>query len=403
MTADASATPAIDAAQTANVAERVLGLVRARESSAEAEVTVRRGTSALTRFANGFIHQNVAEDVSHVLLRVCLDGRSASSSLDAPTDDETLGRLVDGVLEAARVRPEDPGWPGLSPISAGSSVDHWDEETAGATPDARAQRVAGFVAAAKGLDTAGQCSTSATVTAFANSAGQSLDGRATMAEIDGVARTPTSDGSGRHAAARLADLDGREVGERAAQKARDAEGPTDLSPGRYEVVLEPHCLSNMLTFLFLYGFNGRAVEEGRSFARIGEAQFDRAVSIREDAGDPAQVGIAFDIEGTPRRPLDIVREGDTKAVLHTRRTARAAGVESTGNAIEGGDTWGAVPASTVVAAGTSTSAGLIAGVERGVLVSDFWYTRILDPRTMVVTGLTRNGVWLIEDGRIFGR
>jgi predicted Zn-dependent protease len=235
---------------------------------------------------------------------------------------------------------------------------------------------------------------------FANTDGHHLIGRGTVAEIDGIARTPTADGSSRHASVRIGDLDGQATGERAATKARTASNPTDLEPGRYEVILEPDCVANILSFLLVAGFNGKAVEEGRSFARVGDAQFDPSITLRDDVTDPGTLGIPFDIEGTPKRPLDLVRDGVTRGLLHTRRTAKAAGVESTGHAVEGGAAWGALGANLTIDAGEKTTDDLIAGVERGVLVTDFWYTRILDPRTQVVTGLTRNGVWLIEDGRV---
>jgi len=382
------------------LADHVVALARARAADAEIEVTVRQGSEALTRFATSFIHQNVASEINHVLIRVALDGRNASTSVDGPADDESLGRAIDNVLEAARVRPPDPDWPGLAPRAGAPDVDHFDEPTAAATPDERARRVRSFVDAAGGLETAGFCSTTTVQLAFANSAGQRLAGRGTAAEIDGIARTPTADGSSRRVAVRLADLDGRAVGERAAGKARTASEPTDLAPGRYEVVLEPDCVANILSFLLVAGFNGKSVEEGRSFARVGETQFDRSITLRDDITDPGTLGVAFDIEGTPKRPLDLVRDGVTSGLLHTRRTAKAAGVESTGHAVEGGAAWGALGANLIIAAGDRTVDQLVAGVERGVLVTDFWYTRILDPRTQVVTGLTRNGVWLVEDGRV---
>ena len=381
-------------------AERAIGLARARARDADVEVTVRQGSEALTRFATSFIHQNVASEVNHVLIRVALDGRNASTSIDGPADDESLGRAIDGVLDAARIRPADPDWPGLAPRADAPAVDHFDEETATASAHERASLVRAFVDAAGGLETAGYCSTTTVQLAFANSAGQRLTGRGTAATIDGIARTPTADGSSRVTSVRLDDLDGSAVGERAATKARGASDPTDLEPGRYEVILEPDCVANILSFLLVSGFNGKAVEEGRSFARVGATQFDRSVSIRDDVTDPATIGIPFDIEGTPKRPLDLVRDGVTSGLLHNRRTARVAGAESTGHAVEGGAAWGALGANLVVGAGERTTDELVAGVERGVLVTDFWYTRILDPRTQVVTGLTRNGVWLIEDGRI---
>jgi predicted Zn-dependent protease len=389
-----------EAARGIELAERALDLVRQRAGNAEVEVTVRRGEEALTRFATGFIHQNVASEINHVLIRVALDGRNATTSVDGPADDETLGRAIDGVLEAARVRPPDPEWPGLAPRAEAPQVDHWDDATAAASPDERAARVRAFVDAADGLETAGFCSTLAIHLAFANSAGQRLSGRATMAAVDGIARTPTADGSGRNGSVRLADLDGAAIGAGAVLKAREASNPTDLEPGRYEVVLEPDCVGNILSFLLVHGFNGKAVEEGRSFASVGDAQFDPLITLRDDVTDPAMAGIAFDVEGTPKIPLDLVRAGTTAGLLHTRRTAKALGAESTGHAVEGGAGWGALGANLVLEAGDTPIGDLIGGVERGVLVTDFWYTRILDPRTQVVTGLTRNGVWLIEDGQI---
>src|SRR6202008_513419 len=124
-------------------------------ADAEIEVMVRRGEEALTRFATGFIHQNVASEINHVLIRVALEGRNATTSIDGPADDESLGRASDGVLEAARGRPPDPEWPGLAPRAEAPAVDHWDDETAAASPDERAALVRAFVEAAGGRGTAG--------------------------------------------------------------------------------------------------------------------------------------------------------------------------------------------------------------------------------------------------------
>ena len=406
---DRASRPATDAAnidrggETAQDAVgRVLELVRSRASGAETEVYAKVGASSLTRFANSRIHQNVAEEISHVSLRVCLDGRVAGSRLDGPLDADALGRLVDGVLESAHIRSIDPDWPGLAPPATAPDVEHWDEETATAAPDERARRVADFVRAARGLETAGFCASESQVLAFANSAGQSLLGRSTSATIDGIARTPTSDGSGRASSVAIRDIDGRSVGETAARKASESADASDLVPGRYEVVLEPRPVADLLQFVFIYGLNGLAVAEGRSFARIGEAQLDRSVTIVDDATDPGTTGLAFDIEGTPRERLEVVAGGVTRAVLNTRRTAKqmGGGAASTGAAIEDAVSWGGLPLNPGLIAGDRSVDELIGSVERGVLVTDFWYTRVLDPRTLVVTGLTRNGVWLIEGGRI---
>jgi predicted Zn-dependent protease len=112
------------------------------------------------------------------------------------------------------------------------------------------------------------------------------------------------------------------------------------------------------------------------------------------------IGVGFDAEGTPKRRVELVRAGVTTGLVHDRRTAKANGAESTGNAVAGAGAFGALPANLALEGGDVAPEALVAGVGRGLLVTDFWYTRILDPRTMVVTGLTRNGVWLIEDGKI---
>jgi predicted Zn-dependent protease len=382
--------------QLLETCDRVLRLVG---SEAEAEVTVTAGHEALTRFATSFIHQNVADDTRTVQLRVAVDGRVAEATANQ-VDDDALATLVRSTLEAARLQPVDPGWPGLAEPADPPMVDHWDPDTADADPDARAARVAGFVEAASGYETAGYCATSGLETAFANSAGQRVAGRATSADLDGIARTGTSDGSARAASVRLADLDGAVLGSVAADRARLSADATDVEPGTYEVILSPSCVVDILSFLALYGFNGRAVEEGRSFAKVGEAQFDPAISLADDVTHPTAVGVAFDAEGTPKRRHELVREGVTMGLVHDRRTARALGETSTGNAVAGAGPWGAIPANLVLDAGDQLPEQLVAGMERGLVVTDFWYTRILDPRTQVVTGLTRNGVWLVEDGKV---
>ena len=382
--------------QLLDTCERVLALVG---TDAEAEVTVTAGTEALTRFATGFIHQNVADAVQQVHLRLALDGRVAEASANQ-TDDDALARLVRSTADAARLQPVDPGWPGLAPPADAPAFDHWDDATAAAEPAERAERVGAFVTAADDLETAGYCSTEGVRIAFANSAGQRLSGRSTSATLDGIARTGSSDGSSRASSVRLADLDGTVTGLEAVRRARDSADATDLPPGSYEVVLSPSCVVNMLTFLALHGFNGRAVEEGRSFARIGESQFDEAISLADDVSHPMATGVGFDAEGTPKRRVELVRAGVTSGLIHDRRTAKALGTESTGNAVAGAGPFGALPANLVLEAGSASEDELVGGVERGLLVTDFWYTRILDPRTQVVTGLTRNGVWLIESGRV---
>lgn len=395
---------------TEDLAGRVLDLAAAELGpDAEIEVFADRRRAALTRFANSYIHQNVADETVDVAVRIHRDGRTAAANTSR-TDDDGLRALVARVTASVRLLPLDPHWPGLATPTPLAGPGPVDPDTVDAAPAARAQRVAAFVAAAEGLVTAGYCGTAYVESTFANSAGQHVAGSYTEASFDGVARatagaTP-ADGVTRLASSRLADIDGAALGARAAGKARASVDAAYLPPGEYEVVLEPEAVGDLLATLAAYCFNGKAFTERQTFAQPGEAQFDPALSLVDD---PTVGGRPFDLEGTPKRRLDLVRDGVTTAVTHNRRTAHKAGAASTGHASPGSDVWGPVATHLTIdtppdgAAGLASDvAALVRGVRRGLLVTDVWYTRVLDPRPLIMTGLTRNGVWLIEDGEVAG-
>jgi predicted Zn-dependent protease len=373
-----------------------------------------------------------------VRLRLHVDGRTAAASTTV-IDAAGLGSLVERAVAAARMTPPDRTWAGLTPpapLAAGAGRE-FDEATARATPEDRALRVRDFVLAAGGLETAGYCRTVYASGAFANTAGQTAEGRSAEAGMDGIARLDGADGVARLASGRLADLDGAALGARAAAKARAGGRPIELPPGRYEVVLEPTAVADVLGNLALFGFNGKSYAQRQSFAELGVQQFDPAVTISDE---PA-LALPFDDEGTPRRPVTLVDAGTTAGVTHDRSSAAEAGAASTGHASPASRSWGPVathprlapspspsgggspatggsgggsPAADGSGSGTPAAGGsgdgngptagtaqpLVATMERGLLVTDFWYTRVLDQKSLIITGLTRNGVWLVEDGEV---
>jgi predicted Zn-dependent protease len=400
----------VNAADTAALAERLVEMVGRR---ADAAVTVTHHRQGLTRFANSFIHQNVVDEHTEVELQISRHGRSASATTYR-CDDEALAGLADRALAAAALRAVDPLSAGLAPPEklVGAKDVHYDAGTAGVAPAERAEVVAAFVEAGGGLEGAGFCETSVNDRYFANSAGQRLDGHDTSAALDAILRFPGSDGlRGSDGVAssystRFADLDGESLGRHAALRARGGAGPVELPAGHYEVVLEARCVAYLMDFFTFYGFNGRAVSEGRSFVALGERQLDPALSMSDDATDPRQQGPVFDAEGTPKRRAPLVEAGVVTGVTHDRRSAARAGggTATTGHAVAGGEAFGAIATATFLepdaVGGARPAASLVSGVERGLLVSDFWYTRVLDPKTLVATGLTRNGVFLIENGEV---
>ena len=386
--------------------ERALAYVAGRAEAVAAAVV---GTSSLTRFANSRIHQNVTEDLEALSLTMALDGKVARAQTTR-TDASSLEALVERALAAAALRPPDPEFPGFAPAAPVADVDHWDDGTAGATPDQRAAIVAAFVEAGEGLEAAGYCSTEATTHVLVSTTGQRAVSQATTAQLDGIHRAfvpdgeaggDTADGYAQATSVRLADLDGAACGTRAAAKAGSGREPMELPPGNYEVVLEPKAVASALVYPAYMGFNGKAHADGTSFVRLGERQWDAVVTIWDDGTDPRALGVGFDAEGTPKHRLDLVQGGVSSGLTHDRRSARLAGVEPTGHSV-GSEAFGGYATSLFLGGGGQAPYQLVGQMERGLLVTDLWYNRILDPKTQVVTGLTRNGLFLVEEGRIVG-
>lgn len=389
--------------------------VRIALPGAEVGAEVQAHEMALTRFAESVIHQNVSEELISVRLTVHHDGRTATSS-GTVVDSGDVEGVVARLVGAVGVAPRDVGWPGLAGSAAAGDSASPDPATSAAGPVERAEAVRAFVDGAGGLQTAGYCRTTTRRVAFANSDGHLLSGEAAECGIAGVARAPLADGAMADGVARMmpasfADLDAHALGARAAAKARAWTDPVELDPGRYEVVLEPDAVADLLGNLASWGFNGRMVTERRSFVDLGADQLDPSLTLVDD---PGATGVGFDSEGTPSERLTLVESGRPVAVAHDRRTAAEAGGRSTGHSMVGWLGAGAMPRQLgILPSGgaesadevegpicDSSTAELVAGMERGILVSDLWYTRVLDSRKLVLTGLTRNGVWLVEDGQV---
>ena len=309
------------------LAARVLELARSVAGpSAQAEVTVGSTVRGLTRFARSFVHQNVVDTTERIRLRVVVDGSWAAVSTDR-ADADSLLATVESAVAAARVRPPDTAVPRPRPAGAAGLDRQLGRRDRGRHPGpARRGRA--------GLRRGGRRPGDGRVRrvdadrvrlrqhrrAVGVRAGHRRRG-------DGIARVPGADGVARQGSVRLGDLGGAGLGRIAAAKARAGASPVDLPPGDYEVVLEPACVSDILRFLLVHGFNGRPVGEGRSFVRLGEQQFDAALRIWDGPLDELSTALPYDTEGTPRQRLDLVVDGVSTAVAHDRRTAAGAGAQ----------------------------------------------------------------------------
>ena len=386
------------------LAEDVLRLAEA-EGATEAEVLVAAGDEALTRFANSEIHQNVAESDVRVNLRF-LRGRRVGVASTGRTNPEALRRLAETAGEIATVAEEQADWPGLPPAEPVNPVTGaFAPGTAGASPELRAAGVRAVIDAADraGVTAFGSFATGVETVAVATTRGIRAAEARSRARLLAVTMGP-EDGTG-YAEAAAVDataIDAAAVGLEAAEKARRSVRPIDLPPGEYPVVLEEYAVADLLDNLGFTGFSGLAVEEERSFFEPGRRVGNELVTVVDDARDPAGMPASFDYEGVPTRRVVMLEAGVCREVVHDAATAARAGVLSTGHGLPAPNPWGPFPLHAVMAAGTTPRAELVRGLRRGLLVTRFHYTNVVHGKLVVITGMTRDGTFLVEDGEVVG-
>jgi predicted Zn-dependent protease len=368
----------------------------------ETEVNLTGGEQALTRFANNAIHQNVLEEGYTLSVRTVLGkrtNRAATNRLDPDGIREVVARALDGT----KLTPEDPD---LLPVPGPASyraIPTWDEATARLSPAERATRVKRVLdrAVASDLTAAGFLANGFAVTAVANSAGLFAWHRETQASFSTTCFGPDSSGWVQDAAPSIADIDVDALAERAIQKALASRSPKPCPAGSYTVVLEPAALTDLLAFL-LTGFGGRLVHEKQSFLtdRVGTKLFGENVTIKDDVYHSGQFGLPFDGEGVPRESVPLVRKGVVENLVYDRLSAKKMEKRPTGHGYAVPNTVGAGADNLVMEGGSASFDDLVRGVKRGILVTRFWYNRLVEPMQVVVTGMTRDGTFLIEDGEV---
>lgn len=377
-----------------------------RAGATEAEVLVAAEESALTRFANSEIHQNVAETNATVNLRFVLGNRVAVTSAGR-TDAEGIARLVERAAAIARnVEPLDD-WGGL-PDGGAVVTEHpagFAEATADASPEFRAEAVRAVIAAADaaGVLAFGSFATAVETTAIANSKGVRAAGRRTSSQL--ITVSMSADGGTGYAEAAATDattIDAGRLGREAASKARASERPVTIEPGDYPVVLEEYAVVDILDMLGYLGFSALAVQEDRSFVEPGKRIGSDLVTIVDDGSDPAGLPMAFDYEGVVKQRVTLIEQGLCRNVVYDSQTAARAGRSSTGHGLPAPNPYGPFPINMVMSPGTTSRDELIGGLDRGLLVTRFHYTNPVHPKLAIITGMTRDGTFLVEGGRIVG-
>lgn len=384
----------------------------------EIEIYISGGRSALTRFANNTIHQNVADENHAVSVRTVFDGRTARATTNK-LDEESLRRVVKAAESLSKVQQPNPDLPpmyeGKEPARQVPS--RWFDQTRAVGPEERAAAVGKIVEVAKRekLVTAGIFAVSEYMEALFNSRGLARHHQQTSSEISVTMLASDSSGWQKANSPDVRNVNAVALAEVAARKARQSAGPRELAPGKYTVILEPAAVLDLVGFMF-YDFAGLAVLDQRSFLnnRVGTNLFGENVSIWDDASHPLQSGSPFDGEGVPRQSVMLVEKGVVKNLVYARATTKkmkkseladkVGEIRSTGHGFLLPNEIGEAPMNVVFAGPEKGSAKTVeemaASSERGVWVTRLWYIREVDPYEKILTGMTRDGTFYVENGKV---
>ena len=381
---------------------RIIAQSLTKSSANETEILAYQASGALTRVANSQIHQNVAETNSAISVRAIVDNRVGVASTNRP-ETEAIARAVEAAITNANMSPRVEDWPGLPKTS--SIVDsRIAKATDECSPGKRAELVRTALTIAKNekLSLAGALETGTTRIYVGNNHGDISSSSMSEANLNMVLMALDSSGYAAWMGRDVSVLDIQALTKRAAEKALLSRQPQDLLPGPYTVILEPPALADMLGFLAYLGLGAQSVQEKRSFMldQFGKQIVNEMITFWDDANDPRTMGMPFDYEGVPKKKVVLIDQGVANAVVYDSRTAAREDKTSTGHALPAPNPHGPMPSNLFLAAGESSLEDMITQTENGVLVTRFHYTNIEEPMRAVITGMTRDGTFLIKNGKL---
>jgi PmbA protein len=383
-----------------NLCQQVLDLC----GNNQAEVLLFEEDNALTRFANNAIHQNVSERNLDIHLRLYQKNSIGMASTNR-TDKSALDELATRALANAKASPEDPDDPGLAGPFEYASLVAFDQTTGEYSAKQRAQDI-GLVcllAKEKDLNASGAFSTGTSTVALANSQGTFAYQTSSQADFQTVVMNSESSGWSQATSWQVAEVPVESLGREAIAKAELGVSPRQIPPGEYPVIFDPYVTQDLLYMLDIYGMSAQSVQEGRSWMnkRIGEKAVSSKVSIYDDGLNPDGLPMVFDFEGVPKQRVDIIKQGVVCGPVHDRTTAQKEGIDSSGHAIPHFlRSLGPLALNLFMIPGNASVEDMIRNTQRGLYITRFWYTRLVHPSECVITGMTRDGVFMVENGEI---
>ena len=402
-------------------AQEIFEKLKKHSTADDLEVLIVGGRHALTRFANNAITQNVAEENYDISVRSVFGGRTARATTNK-FDHESLRRVVQSSEQLARVQEQDAD---LAPMVTATEANgtagevampnRFFEQSDKLGANERAAHVADMVAVAdrRKLTAAGVVAVAEQAEGIFNSRGVARWHTQTHAEVSVTMLAGDSSGWQKANSPDVAQIDPAGLAEVAAEKAEGSANPIELAPGKYTVILEPSAVQDLVGFMF-WDFGGMALLDQRSFLnnRIGTQLFGENITVFDDVYHPLQSGAPFDGEGVRRERVELIHNGVVKNLVYARATAsripgsefasQLPNVHATGHGFPLPNEIGEMPMNIVFQNNGETKSvqEMISEAERAVLVTRLWYIREVDPYEKILTGMTRDGTFLVENGKV---
>jgi len=350
------------------------------------------------------VHVDEGADVVTVSVRTVTGGRTARATTNR-LDEDSLRATIEASLSLAHSEPRDPRLLPMPGRQRYRAVNRFIKATAALTPEERAcaVRLACDLAAKKGQVAAGIFSSGQSQTAVGNSRGLFAPYSETHSQFSITMQEDPAASWAKADSADVREMHPQKLAERASEKAHLAVKTTELAPGRYTVILEPAAVLDLVGFMF-YDFAATAVRDKRSCLnnRMGKQLLGKNISISDDVFHPLQKGAPFDGEGMPRQRVLLLDRGVPKNLVYSRASAKIARRKPTGHGFALPNEYGEAPMNLVFGGGDSSVEKMMASTDRGLLVTRLWYIREVDPYEKVMTGMTRDGLFFVENGKVTG-
>jgi len=385
--------------------KKIVNLALKESKADQVEVNIFNYDQALTRFANNYIHQNVNESNTSISVRAIFGKKIGSASTNS-LDPKKIKETVKWAEQIAQFQKENPDFRSLPRVKSKDyhKIKTYVEKTARFSNIERANAVAKIVNVAKkySLTAYGSVSNGVAEICIGNSLGTFAYAVCDDVFCNIVMSGSNSTGYIQAGARDIAKIDFSALAEIAMKKALTSANPIELTPGKYTTIFEPLAASEFLDYLGYYAFNGKLFQEGRSYltGRLGSKIVDEWITIIDDPYNKTGFSFAFDFEGVPKKRFVLINKGVAKNVVYDSLTASRAKKKSTGHALTPPNPFGPVPLHLSMKAGDKGLDEMISATEKGILVTRFHYTNVVDPHKLIFTGMTRDGTFLIEDGKI---